>query len=210
MSTPYEVTDGDRQIVAMMLCRPQSAFRESFTRIDGATRRRLPDLYHELARNMPRLPGGLAPARQGAQSWLVGFSFHLDDTACDYLGRLRHRVPNKWPAYGAEIARLRARGRVPAPLKGVHVSIALRFAYRRAAPGACVVVERAPDFESFDYRLLAGLDVEIMAVLADLDFAAWLLRRLAADGARKITLRRMDDREVPNVTLYDAGRPWSP
>lgn len=208
MCTPYEVTDDDRQIVAMMLCRPESAFRESFTRIDGATRRRLPDLYYELARNIPRLPGGLTPARRGAQSCLYDFSYRLGDMACDYLERLRYRIPNKWPAYGAEIARLRARGRVPAPLKGVHVSVALRFAYRRAAPGACVVVECAPDFERLDYRLLAGLDVEIMAVRADLDFADWLTRRMAADGVRKISLRRLDDHEAPSVTLHDAGCPW--
>ena len=209
MNARYQVTDDDRQIVAMMLCRPESAFRQSFTRIDGATRRRLPDLYYELARNIPRLPGGLTPARQGAQSWLYDFSYRLGDMACDYLERLRYRVPNKWPAYGAEIARLRARGRVPAPRKGVHVSIALRFAYRRAALGACVVVEPAPDFESFDYRLFAGLDVEIMAVRADLDFADWLTRTMAADGVRKITLRRLDCREAAPETLFDAGRPWS-
>ena len=209
MNAPYHVTEEDRQLVAMRVCRPEAAFRSAFPRMAAESRHRLFDLYYELGRNVARLPGGLTPQRRRDSADLLDFAYRLSDIACDYLERLRLRVPSKWPAHGAEIARLRARGRVPAPHDGVHISVALRFAYRRQAPGACVVVENRPDFESFDYRLMAGLNAEILAVRADLDFADWLTRRMAADGVRKITLRRLDCRESVPETLFDAGAPWS-
>lgn len=208
MSAPYQVTDEDRQLVAMRLCRPESAFRSAFQRIDDDSRRRLFDLYYGIAENIARLPGGLTPHRRRDRDDLFDFAYRISDIACDHLERKRYRIPNKWPAYGAEIARLRARGRVPAPVKGVHVSVALRFAYRRAAPSACIVVQDGPDFETFDYRLLAGLTVEILATRDDLNFADWLTRRMAADGVLKIALRRLDKRGDLATILYDAGKPW--
>lgn len=207
-SKPYQVTDADRQLVAMRACRPESAFRAAFPRMDTDQRRRLFDAYFALADRIPQLPGGLTPARRRIRANLDDFAYRLSDASCDWLERLRYRIPKKWPAYATEIARLRARGRVPAPVNGVHVFVALRFQYRGAAPGACVVVQCGPDFETFDYRFLAGLDVQFLATRADLGFADWLTRRIAADGANKITLRRLDDPAAPAVTLHDAGRPW--
>jgi hypothetical protein len=201
------VTDNDRHLVSERF-RGEAQIRAAFPRMDTGRRRSLFDDYYNLADKIAGFPGGLTPERQRVRENLFDFAYRLSDIACDYLERLRHRVPQYWPAYGAALARARQSGRVPEPINGVHVAVALRFQYRRAAPGACIVVEATPDFERFDYRFMAGLHVEILAVRADLDFADWLARRMAADGLLKITLRHLDNPTALVETLYDGGRPW--
>jgi hypothetical protein len=201
------VTDGDRDLVAIRL-RPDAAIRAALPRMDAGKRYALFDHFYGLAEKIPSLPGGLTPVRRRVREDLFGFAYKFSDIACDYLERLRLRVPQYWPAYGAALARARQAGRVPEAINGVHVAVALRFQYRCAAPGACIVVEASPDFERFDYRFMAGLNVEILAVRADLDFADWLARRMAADGVLKIALRHLDNPTAPAETLYDGSRPW--
>ena len=204
------ITDVDRQLVAAMLCRPESEWRARFARIPEKQHFEPFERYYELADSIRELPGGLSlPHRKTVQNYLYKWAWRMNDIAVDYRERLRCRQPNKWPAYAGEIARARKRGRVPTPVDGYHVTIAVRWNYRQAAKGACIVVEESPDFETFDYRFLAGLDVLVLVCGAEIQFADWLVRRLAADGVRSVSARRLDRPEQPIEKLWPGGIQWA-
>lgn len=203
------VTDHDRQLVAAMLCRPESEWRAALARVPAGRHFEPFERYYELAEAIPELLGGLTlPHRKTVQNCLYKWAWRMNDIAVDYRERLKIRQPNKWPAYAGDIARARKRGRVPTPENGYHVTIAVRWNYRQAAKGACIVVEEKPDFETFDYRFLAGLDVLVLVCGAEIQFADWLVHRLAADGVRSVSARRLDRAEKPIEKLWPGGIQW--
>lgn len=204
------ITDADRQLVAEMLCRPESQWRAEFARVPYTRHFEPFERYYELAEAIRELPGGLSlPHRKTVQNCLYKWAWRMNDIAVDYRERLRFRQPNKWPAYAGEIARARTRGRVPTPVDGYHVAIAVRWNYRQAAKGACIVVEEKPDFDTFDYRFLAGLDVLALVCGAEIQFADLLVRRLAADGVRSVSARRLDRPGRPIEKLWPGGIQWA-
>lgn len=75
--------------------------------------------------NSPKITPDLALSRPT----LLGCTFREPSRE-----RERVRVYRKCPPYGAAIARQRARGRVPIPVDGYHVTIAFQPQYRIAAP----------------------------------------------------------------------------
>ena len=207
MSAPYQVTDHDRHLVAVRF-RHEGAIRQALPSMSREKRLSLFDQVYDLAENVAHLPGGLTDGRQVVRADLFNFAWRLNDIVVNLHARLRHRVAGRFPPSGYELAKARARRRVPLPIDGVHVSLALKFAYKPAAPGACVVLEPRPDFETFDLRFLAGLNVEILATACDLWFGDAVARCLAADGVHLVTMRRLDASPAVFETLYNGGRRW--
>ena len=204
---PYKVTDTDRHLVAVRF-RPEWMIRQALPIMTRENRLALFDQVYELAENAARLPGGLTDGRKAVRTELFNFAWHLNDIVVDFHARLRNRIAGRIPPSGYELSKARIRHRVPVPVNGIHVSLALKSAYKPAAPGACVVIEPKPDFEAYDLRFLAGLNVEILATACDLWFGDAVARCLAADGANLVAMRRLDTSSVTTETLFNGGRRW--
>lgn len=183
--------------------RPEGAIRQAMPNMARAERLALFVQVYGLAEETE------CPTAGGRQRGdLFDFAWRLNDIAVDFHRRLDKRIAGRVPHGGFELAKARARRRVPVPIGAVHVSLALKFAYKLAAPGACVVVEPRPDFEIYDLRFLAGLNVEILATACDLWFGDALAHCLAADGVRMVNMRRLDLTGCPSETLYNGDRRW--
>jgi hypothetical protein len=204
-----DLTDDDRALGVACLRRPVGYWRQLMPKLGRSQRMGLFHRYHELADKIARLPGGLNDERRRLRAALEAFAWVMNDTAVDYHDRTRRRRTGKVPPYGAELAAARRRNKVPVPVNDVHVAIALRHGYRITAQRTCLLVEPVKASESYDFRFLAGLAVEIHATASDVWFADRLVRILAADGVDRVTLRRLD-RNVPIELLYDGGKPWRP
>ena len=207
MSEAYQITDADRHMVAVRL-RPEAAIRQALPRMTRDRRLALFDHVYELAENVARLPGGLTDGRKAVRTDLFDFAWRLNDIVVDLHARLRNRIAGRIPPGGYELAKARKRHKVPALVNGIHVSVALKTAYRLAAPGACIVIEQHPDFETYDLRFLAGLNVQILATGCDLWFGDVVARQLAADGAQLVTMRRLDAASAATEILFNGGRQW--
>lgn len=207
MSTPYLVTDDDRRLVAFRF-RPEGMIRRGLPSMTREGRLALFDHVYGLAENVERLPGGLNDGRKVVRADLFNFAWRLNDIVVDFHARLRNRITGRVPPSAYELARARKRHRVPLSIQGVHVFLAVKSAYRAAAPGACIVIEPKPDYEAYDLRFLAGLNVEILATSCDLWFGDALARCLAADGAALVSMRRLDSPSCAPEILFNGGRRW--
>ena len=196
-------TDDERRLVAAMLNRPARYFLEATRRTPFERHYQLCDLYYETAERRRKYRGN-----DEVTQAIYDFSWWLNDLATDERERQRTRVDWKCPPYGAEIARQRARGRVPMPASGYHVSIALQPQYRRAAPlpDACLVVGVNQDAFEYDYRFLAGLDVLILCCRSEIEFADWLAMPLAIDGLRSVSVRLLNEPERADEKLFPTRR----
>lgn len=202
-NSDYTATDDERRLVAAMLMRPDRYFLGAIQRLPFERHYQLCDQYYEIAKCRQQYRGNDEVNRV-----IYDFSWWLNDLATDIRERQRTRVDWKCPPYGAEIARQRTRGRVPRPVNGYHVSIALQPQYRRAAPlpDACLVVGVNQDAFEYDYRFLAGLDVLILCCRSEIEFADWLAGPLAIDGSRSVSVRLLNEPERADEKLYPTGR----
>lgn len=203
----FTATDAERRLVAAMLCRTDSYFRGALARIAPEKRHRVADPVFDLAERYFQVRGH-GPATEG----LFDFAWYLNDRATDLNERERVRCAKGCPPYAAEITRQRARGRVPVPVGGYHVSIALRSQFRRAAPSpeSCVVLFGDRRQDSFDWRFLAALNVLILAWGDDWYAARYLARILAADGVESVHVRLLNHPKLADEQLYPTkGLSWA-
>jgi hypothetical protein len=183
-------------------------------RPEGAIRQALPNMVRDARLALFDQAYGLAEKAECPDTErreridLFNFAWRLNDIVVEFHRRLDKRIAGRVPHGGLWLAKARARRRVPVQIGAIHVSLALKFAYKLAAPGACVVIEPRLDFEIYDLRFLAGLNVEILATANDLWFGDALAHCLAADGAHMVTMRRLDINGRPSETLYNGGRRW--
>ena len=203
----YTATDDERRLVAAVLCRNDRYFRTAIGRMPVDRRYQSCDLCFSLADRRWKQCGD-----DHVTSVLYDFAWYLNDRASDLNQRDRYRQHRKCPPYGAEIARQRARGRVPVPVGGYHVTIALAPQYRRAAPApaVCLLVRPDEESETYDFRFLAGLQVLILAVGAEYGPAQWMTRTLAADGVERVHVRLLNHPKLADEQLYPAsGMSWA-
>jgi len=182
------------------MTRPEDAWRAEFARQPEASLA-WADRYFDLA-DHNRAAGG------ACWQWLVAFAYRLNDLAVEYLTDLRHPRRRQLPPFAKDIARARGRGRVPVPHGCAHVRIGRLIAYRQSVTVGAYVAAPGNDFEAYDWRFLAGLDVEILACACDLpDVDAWAAT-LARYRVRRVYLQRLDKPLPASELLYDGSRPW--
>ena len=195
-------------LVVLRLTKPESWWRRAIPAMPCSSRLALFDSYYELAETLKTRPGGLSdPRRRRNFADLMDFAWHLNDLVAELHADRRRPRRRTLPGYARGLLQARKRGKVPLAVNGVHVSIGRQFGYASAAPGAFVAVP-GRDLDAYDFSVLAGLDVEILACAVDYSVEIDVLAgMLARQGVRSVRLRRIDA-EMPVQTIYDAERPW--
>ncbi|MBA3033509.1 MAG: hypothetical protein KKF85_15440 [Gammaproteobacteria bacterium] len=190
-----------QRLVIWRLTVTETRWRQMIPQMPTAARNALPDQYFDLAANN-RQSGGRCYEN------LIDFAWRLNDLVAEYHHDIRHPKKLRTPAYAATLRQARQRGMVPTPIDGSHVEIGFCFGYAPAARAAFIVVRRDEDDPyTLDFRWLAGLDVRILATAADWHCIDPLARCLAYQGARNVSMRRLD-RPGDDEILYRGARPW--
>ncbi len=190
-----------------MLTSPETWWRAQLPKMPRERRLWLFDGYYSLAEYLKGL--GLNPQRKPAYSRLIDFAWRLNDLVAELHDAQRGQAPRRLPWFAKDLLKARRRGLVPAMVDGIHVSLGLRAGYRAAAHGAFIAVPAGAEYSEVDFKVVAGLDVEILACRVDLLDVGPLARELALQGAHRVVARYLDSAWQDEL-LYDGTKPWRP